>query len=783
VGAALALAQAQRRHALGADAAAVAEAIGIPTAPHISGERSAPTVGCVSAQDGGLVGWAWHPADPGRDPVLTIRPLRGPGCLTVKASDTTVEIEGLLARPRGFAVPEVPFKGTVRVLGSDGKDLLGSPLHPRAKLVQVPVAATVPRQPGSRRRFPVDVVIPVHGSMRHTLACLDSVLTGRRRGSRIIVIDDASEEPELVRALDALQRSNRIVLIRHRKNRGFSASANDGLRAAGEHDVVLLNSDTLVAPGWLEALRSVAYSEPDIGTVTPLSNDGTIVTYQSGQPNLADTIHLDGLARRANGLHAVDVPVGVGFCLYLRRACIDAVGEFRANIFAQGYGEENDFCLRARQLGWRSVAATGVFVAHIGGQSFGGAAAHLRARNAGLLERLHPGYEKLIEAHVRRDPLATARRRLDLARWREGRRRGGRSIILVTHAEGGGVERQVAAAAHRHSVNGLRVIVLRPARDCSGRRCVVVGDAFPDLRYVMPEELGALQRLLRGERPIGIELHHLVGHHPAILALIAAQGVPYEVYVHDYAWLCGRVALVRADARYCGEPELPQCERCIADDGNLIEEDITVAALRRRSAKLLAAARSVVVPSEDARERIRRHFPSIRPVVQPHEDDVANEDRPPIVAARPFRICVIGAIGVHKGFRVLLDCARDAQARDLPLEFVVVGHTIDDRALLGTGRVFSTGPYAADEAVSLIKAQHASLALLPSIFPETWCLTLGEAWRAGLRVVAFDIGAQAERIRWTGRGILLPLGLFPAQINNALVAETGSTRHELLLSG
>ena len=253
--------------------------------------------------------------------------------------------------------------------------------------------------------------------------------------------------------------------------------------------------------------------------------------------------------------------------------------------------------------------------------------------------------------------------------------------------------------------------------------------------------------------------------------------------MHDYAWLCGRVALVRADARYCGEPELPQCERCVAEDGNLIEEEITVGALRRRSAKLLAAARSVVVPSEDARDRIRRHFPSIRPVVQPHEDDVANEDRPPIVAARPFRICVIGAIGVHKGFRVLLDCARDADARGLPLEFVVVGHTIDDRALLATGRVFVTGPYAADEAVGLIKAQHASLALLPSIFPETWCFTLGESWRAGLRVVAFDIGAQAERIRRTGRGILLPLGLFPAQINNALVAETGSTRHELLLSG
>ena len=117
------------------------------------------------------------------------------------------------------------------------------------------------------------------------------------------------------------------------------------------------------------------------------------------------------------------------------------------------------------------------------------------------------------------------------------------------------------------------------------------------------------------------------------------------------------------------------------------------------------------------------------------------------------RVCVIGAIGIHKGYQVVLDCARDAAERRLPLEFVVVGHTIDDRRLLATGRVFVTGGYAADEVVALIKAQNATLALLPSIFPETWCLSLAEAWRAGLRVAAFDIGAQAERIRRTGRGI------------------------------
>jgi glycosyltransferase involved in cell wall biosynthesis len=131
---------------------------------------------------------------------------------------------------------------------------------------------------------------------------------------------------------------------------------------------------------------------------------------------------------------------------------------------------------------------------------------------------------------------------------------------------------------------------------------------------------------------------------------------------------------------------------------------------------------------------------------------------------------VVGAIGPEKGYDVLLACARDAAWRGLALEFVVVGHTFDDRRLLDTGCAFITGRYDEAEATALIRAQGAHLAFLPSIWPETWCFALGAAWRAGLSAAVFDIGAQAERVRATGRGWILPLGLPPVAINNALLS-------------
>ena len=103
------------------------------------------------------------------------------------------------------------------------------------------------------------------------------------------------------------------------------------------------------------------------------------------------------------------------------------------------------------------------------------------------------------------------------------------------------------------------------------------------------------------------------------------------------------------------------------------------------------------------------------------------------------------------------------------LAFRLVGHSCDDDRLLATGCVHISGRYGEHEAVALIRSQQAQLGWLPSIWPETWCYTLSLAWQAGLDVAAFDIGAQAERIRSTGRGWLYPLGVPPPVLNDHLL--------------
>jgi GT2 family glycosyltransferase len=142
------------------------------------------------------------------------------------------------------------------------------------------------------------------------------------------------------------------------------------------NDVLLLNSDTEVANDWLDRIRAPPMATAKVASVTPFSNNATICSYprfcsDNACPPATDTARLDALCAQTNPGAVVDVPTGVGFCMYIRRDCLAQVGLFDTENFGKGYGEENDFCQRAAKAGWRNLHLLDTFVLHTGGVSFG----------------------------------------------------------------------------------------------------------------------------------------------------------------------------------------------------------------------------------------------------------------------------------------------------------------------------------------------------------------------------------------------------------------------------
>jgi GT2 family glycosyltransferase/glycosyltransferase involved in cell wall biosynthesis len=634
---------------------------------------------------------------------------------------------------------------------------------------------------------PAAIVVPVYGGQEETLACIESVGATIPPGTRLLVVDDGSPEPALARALDRLAATGAIELLRNERNQGFPAAVNRALEVTAQHDVVLLNSDTVVAGDWLGRLRRAAYGARDIGTVTPLSSAGSIASYPAeGKPeaDASSAASLDKRAAEANAGITVEIPTGVGFCLYIRADCLAATGGFDATTFGAGYGEENDFCLRARRLGWRHLLAADVFVHHAGGRSFGRRRQALMERNLRILNLRYPGYDAMVRSFTEADPIHACRRRLDEARLLAGRER---YVLLVTLSLLGGVATAVAERCRQLRTQGLRPLVLKPQRGPEADsgppdrplpcRLTADDESLADLLYEMPAELPLLGRLLTQLPLAHIELHHFLDHDPRVIDLVFGLDAPVDIHVHDYSWACPRITFLGGNGRYCGEPPVSACELCLKTNGGRVGGSLTVAALRKRSARWLGAARRVVVPTTDTKRRLARHFPAIEPEIEPLETPT-----PPGVslsaagaARRPgqARIALIGGIGAHKGYDRLLACAKDAARCQLPLEFVVIGHTEDDARLMATGKVFVTGHYEERELDGLLRREKPDAIWFASVVPETWCFALSHAIRAGLPIIAFELGAIGERLKRAPYARLISPDLRPSALNRQFLQAMG----------
>ena len=599
----------------------------------------------------------------------------------------------------------------------------------------------------------VDIVVPVYADAAATQRCINSVLSSACRATwRLVIVDDCGPEPELSAWLCSLADQNpRVTLLRNANNLGFVASVNRGMALHDNTDVLLLNSDTEVANDWLDRLQSAAYRAPDIASVTPFSNNATICSYprfcaDNALPQGLAVAELDALFASQMSGQAVDVPTGVGFCMYVRRDALAQVGSFDVERFGRGYGEENDFCMRAKSHGWRHVHALDTFVWHQGGVSFGPEKVEREAQAMVTLRQSHPDYEGLVHAFLKRDPARLARRCIDLARLR---REGTAVVLLVLHDREGGTLRHVQELTQRFSeaaiflcllptVEGVRLLVPLGEQGVAGET--------HELQFALPEQGPGLLDVTRQLQVSMVHVHHTLGHHEWVDGLAHALGVPLLATVHDYYAVCPQISLTDARGRYCGEQGVEQCRACLAE--RPAQGGVSIERWRARHAALLNGARAVLVPSQDAGARMTRYVPDARFRVAPHEAltlPVPHPVRPEL--GRRLRVVVIGAMSAIKGADILEAVAQEALRQGAPVDIHLLGYAYRDLTQKPETALTVHGRYVEADLPALLKDMQPDLAWFPALWPETYSYTLSAALQAGIPVLASDLGAFRERLQ------------------------------------
>lgn len=214
------------------------------------------------------------------------------------------------------------------------------------------------------------------------LACLGSLRAAAiARAHEIVVVDNASDDGSAEAVLTGFPA---VRLIQAGRNLGFAGGNNLALHEAQGAYLLLLNPDTLVAPGQLEAMVTYLDAHPAVGIVGPrlLYGDGSFQLSATPFVEPADVYFelarfpraLQPRAQRAprrlydfSAPEPLPVDTVMGAALLIRRAVVDRIGVLDEGYFM--YGEEMDWCWRAKQAGFDVCWLPGPVVTHLGGRA------------------------------------------------------------------------------------------------------------------------------------------------------------------------------------------------------------------------------------------------------------------------------------------------------------------------------------------------------------------------------------------------------------------------------
>lgn len=621
-----------------------------------------------------------------------------------------------------------------------------------------------------RNAGPVTVIVPIYNAREDVELCLEALVRNTTAPADLLLIDDASTDPGVPDLLSRYAELENVRVLTNGENLGFVGTVNRGFsESAG--DVVLLNSDVEVTPRWLENLMLAAHGDPRTATATPISdNAGAFSVPDLGEKN--DT--LEGLSKDEVGRLVTqesaqvypNTPTANGFCMYIKRAALAEVGHFDAERFPRGYGEENDFCMRALKHGWNHVVDDSTFVFHRRSASFGEEkAAVAKAAREKLLDS-HPDYPLLARTFLASE---------DMQRVREGvrgafesARPGGAKprVLFVIHQSRGGTtftnEDLMNGVSDRYSPYLLVSNVAQLKLFCYDAGGPVLLEQW-NLRgniqvteYSRPDYREIVLGMMVRYRFELVHARHLIGHTFDLPKVAARLRVPVVLSFHDFYYSCPTVHLIDDHGKHCGGICTPGFGQCTLPTRRLRQFPILKHAYlhtwREQVERMFECVDAFVTTSNATKEIYLRSMPALRDrpfgIIEHGRDlEQAHCAVPP--AGGPIRILLPGNVNAHKGGNFVRELQRlDAEGR---LEFHTLGRVAPDFEDLGINH----GLYERHEFNARVREIRPAFMGIFSITPETYCHTLTEAWAAGVPVLASDIGTLRERVKAHGGGWLL----------------------------
>ncbi|MBC8080427.1 MAG: glycosyltransferase family 2 protein [Gorillibacterium sp.] len=209
------------------------------------------------------------------------------------------------------------------------------------------------------------IIIPTYNGLELLRDCIAAIRTYTTVNYELIVIDNGSEDETL-----AFCRQEKINFVSLPSNVGFPKACNRGLRIAVGDTLLLLNNDVIVSHNWLNNMLACLNADEATGAVAPYSNRVSGIQLLDSGYETVEEFHCIAATRNTPDPNQwKQVERLVGMCFLFKRTVMNQIGLLDER-FTPGLYEDDDYCYRLRQSGYKLMLAGDVIVHHKGSMSF-----------------------------------------------------------------------------------------------------------------------------------------------------------------------------------------------------------------------------------------------------------------------------------------------------------------------------------------------------------------------------------------------------------------------------
>lgn len=620
---------------------------------------------------------------------------------------------------------------------------------------------STPNQYSDTHDYSCTIVIPVYNGMAHLKRLLPSIVAHTPKSINILFVNDASPDHEIVPFIQSYIAQNpHWQLIENSENYGFVKTVNRAMAMVRTDYAILLNTDTMVPENWIPKMLTPFLENEKVATTTPFTNAGVYFSFPhfgyDNEPKWdLSTINHAFSYVVSNEYALNEIPSGTGFCMGINMKCWRQIGELDYENFGKGYGEENDWCFRALEHGWRHLIVPNLFVHHFHGGSFMSEEKQkLCDAHQKILQRKYPKFIfNDLPAFYQRDPWKPYR-------YAAAIKLSAKNTILYINLKPEASDVSGAVDYANKELNELEngensIIIAQYVRGTK-RWSIVPYSADSSMEIPLDDitDLFMLFEMTDIKKVIINNLAFCENAEKAAYVFTKLRGL-YEFQMiykfHDYLSICPNFFLINKDKTPCNPSNTTicsdYCKDCIRQSRIKAVQRDYLAEWRLTFDHLFHSVDSVFFFSHYTKNIVTKIYPQLieKAQVKFHEPlFTGNESkymRPSYTGQ--WNIAFVGNFCMEKGAEYFIDMKLLFDQKQIKSRFIIVGENNSGQQLPG---IEVLGKYNRENLGQLLTDNKIHMVLYPSINNETFSYVAQELMLLSVPFVVFPCGAPQERI-------------------------------------